>query len=109
LTPHERIQNTLAEEFGEAPQFYVARAESIDAVRVHFGVPLDACLFWIRDKPPGKEHSLVEFRTWCEKWVDTAEKSDFLPPPICPQCFSSVLGRLGNGRLWCAQCGEVEL
>jgi hypothetical protein len=108
MTPIERIANTLAEEFGEAPQFYAERAESLDAVREHFGVPIDACLFWIRDKVPGKEHSLVEFRAWCEKWADTAEKTDFHAPAVCPLCFSSVLGRLANGRLWCPQCGEVQ-
>jgi hypothetical protein len=108
MTPLERICNTLAEEFGEAPQLYAARAESIEAVRMHYDVALEACLYWIRDRPAGKEHSLAEFRNWCEKFVDLVERVDFLPPPVCPQCFSAVFGRLANGRFWCPQCGEVD-
>jgi hypothetical protein len=108
MTTHERIANTLSEVFGEAPQLYAARAESIDAVRTHYDIPMDACLFWIRDRPAGKEHSLAEFRAWCEKWLDTAERVEFLPPQVCPTCFSAPLTRLKNGRLWCPNCGEVD-
>jgi hypothetical protein len=123
MTPIERIANTLAEEFGEAPQFYAERAESLDAVREHFGVPIDACLFWIRDKVPGKEHSLVEFRAWCEKWADTAEKTDFHVPalflvgawtarkraPVVPAMRRGASVRQRRNRRWAAAVYALQL
>lgn len=74
----ELIRAALTEELRESPTLRQL-AENMDAIGIHYGVPVQVTLAWIHERALGKRWTAAEFRRWCELRAEAIERHIYKP------------------------------